>query len=176
MCYFRHEVHGKQGQRLRVRHTARPGLDGLDWGERDRIPGNGPGAGSRGTKVEDSMIEKSIKQTTGTKSKSTYPDRALLLRFLVPLLRARGTVPPLEDCPEGAPLGSAWCLEAVVTGASAPAADSSPRISTQGMGVSSPAAGGDDSRSAPSRDGSGDDFAAVLVSSGATDAPSSASR
>jgi hypothetical protein len=31
-----------------------------------------------------------------------------MLRFLVTLLRARGTVPPLEDCPEGAPLVSAW--------------------------------------------------------------------
>jgi len=31
-----------------------------------------------------------------------------MLRFLVALLRARVTVPPLEDYPEGAPLVSAW--------------------------------------------------------------------
>jgi hypothetical protein len=43
-----------------------------------------------------------------TKPKFTYLDRALMLRFLVALLRAQGTVPPLEDCPEGAPLMSAW--------------------------------------------------------------------
>ena len=99
-----------------------------------------------------------------------------MLRFLVALLRARGTAPPLEDCPEGAPLMSAWCLEAASTNDSAPAADSSPRISTWGAGVSSPAAGGDDSRSAPSRDGSDNDSAAVLVSPGAAGAPSSTSH
>ena len=173
---LRHEVHGRQRLQRRVRRTACPGLEGLSWGELDRILGNGPRAGNRETKDEDNGIEKSIKQTTGTNSKSTYPDRALMLRFLVPLLRARGTAPTLEDCPEGAPLGSAWCLEAVSTGISAPAADSSLRISTWGAGVSSPAAAGDDSRSAPSRDGSADDSAAVLVSSGAADAPSSASH
>ena len=99
-----------------------------------------------------------------------------MLRFLVALLRARGTVPPLEDCPKGAPLRLAWCLEAISTGTSVPAADSSPQVSTRGAGISSPSAGGDDSRSAPSRDGSADDSAAVLVSSGAADAPSPASH
>ena len=99
-----------------------------------------------------------------------------MLRFLVPLLRAHGTAPPLEDCPEGVALGSAWSLGAVSTGVSAPAADSSPQISTWGAGVSSPAAEGDDSRSAPSRDRSADDSVVVLVSSGAAGAPSSASH
>ena len=99
-----------------------------------------------------------------------------MLRFLVALLRARGTVPPLEDCTEGAPPGPAWCLEAISTGVSAPTADSSPRISAWGAGVSSLAAGGDDSRSDPSRDGSADDSATVLVSSGAAGAPSPSSH
>jgi len=170
---LRHEVHDRQGLRRRVRRTACPGLEGLSRGELDRILGDGPGTGNRGTKAEDNGIKKSTKQTTKIKSKSTYPDRALMLRFLVPLLRARGTAPPLEDCPEGAALELAWCLEAVSTGASAPAADSSPRISTWGAGVSSPAAGGDDSRSNPSRDGSTDDSATALVSSGAVDTISS---
>ena len=67
-----------------------------------------PGLKNRGTQVEDNKIEKSTKHATKTKPKFTYPDRALMLRFLVALLRARGAVPPLEDCPEGAPLVSAW--------------------------------------------------------------------
>jgi len=171
-----HEVHGRQGLRRPVRRTACPGLEGLGWGERDRIPGNGPGAENRGTKVEDNRIGKSIEQTTGTKSKSTYSDRALILRLPVSLLRARGTAPPLEDCPEGAALGSAWSLGAVSTGVSAPAADSLPQINTRGAGVSSPAAGGGDSRSAPSRDGSANDSVAVLVSPGAAGAPLSTSH
>ena len=99
-----------------------------------------------------------------------------MLRFLVALLRARVTDPPPEDCPEGAPLMSAWWLEAASTDDSSPAAASSPRISTWGAGVSSPAAGGDDSRSAPSRDGRANDSATALVSSGAAGAPSSSSH
>ena len=31
------------------------------------------------------------------KTKTTYPDRALILRLPVPLLRARGTLTPLKD-------------------------------------------------------------------------------
>ena len=54
-----------------------------------------------------SRIEKSTKYVTKNEIQKAYPDRALMLRFLVALLRARGTVPPLEDCPEGAPLVSA---------------------------------------------------------------------
>ena len=96
-----------------------------------------------------------------------------MLCFLEAHLWARGTAPPLEDCPEGAPLVSAWCLEAASTDDSAPAADSSPRISTWGAGVSSPATGGDDSRSAPSRDGSANDSAAVLACRGSAGASSS---
>src|SRR6185503_5392037 len=71
-----------------------------------------------------------------------------MLHFLEALLRARATVPPLEDCPEGAPLMLAWRLEATSTDDSSPAAASSPRISTWVASVSSPTAGGDDSRSA----------------------------
>ena len=99
-----------------------------------------------------------------------------MLRFLVALLRARGIVPSLGDCPEGAPLVSARWLEAASTDDSSPAAASSPRVSTWGAGVSSPAAGGDDSRSAPSREGFADDPATALGSSSATIAPSSSSH
>ena len=99
-----------------------------------------------------------------------------MLRFLVALLRAQGTMPPLEDCPEGTPLVSAWGLEADSPDDPAPAAASSPRISTWGAGVSSPAAEGDDSRSAPSRDGCAEDSATALVTSGAAGSPSSSSH
>ena len=165
-----------QGLLRRVWRAAYPGFEGLSRGKLHHILGDDPGAGNRGTTAEDNRIEKSTKQTTETKSKSTYMDRALILRLPVPLLRACGTAPPLEDCPEGAALVSAWSLGAVSMGVSVPAADSSPQISTRGAGDSSPAAGGDDSRSAPSRDGSADDSAAVLVSSGTASAPSSASH
>ena len=47
-----------------------------------------------------------------------------MLRFLVALLRARGIVPPLKDCPEGAPLVSARWLEAASTDDSSSAAAS----------------------------------------------------
>ena len=83
-------------------------LVGLSRGELDHVLGNGPGAGNRGTLVEDNGIENTTKHATEMKPKFTYPDRALILRFLVALLRARGTTPPLEDCLEGAPLMSAW--------------------------------------------------------------------
>ena len=98
-----------------------------------------------------------------------------MLRFLVALLRAQGIVPSLKDCPKGAPLVSARWLEAASTDDPSPAAASSPRVDTWGVGVSSPAAGGDDSRSAPSREGFADDPATTLGSSGATVAPSSSS-
>ena len=99
-----------------------------------------------------------------------------MLRFLVALLRARGIVPSLEDCPEGAPLVSARWPEAASTDDSSPAAASSPRVKNWGAGVPSPAAGGDDSRSAPSREGFADDPATALGSYGATGAPSSLSH
>ena len=38
------------------------------------------------------------------KIKITYPDRALMLRLPEPLLRARGTLTPPDDWPEGATL------------------------------------------------------------------------
>jgi len=51
-----------------------------------------------------------------------------MLRLPEPLLRARGTLTPLDDRPEGVVLGSAWSLEAVCTDVSTLAADpSTPR-------------------------------------------------
>ena len=97
-----------------------------------------------------------------------------MLRFLVALLRARGIVSSLEDGPEGAPLVSAQWLEAASTDDSSSAAASSPWVSTWGAGVSSPAAGGDDSRSAPSSVGRAE--AAALVSSAIAGSPSSSSH
>jgi len=41
------------------------------------------------------------------KTNNTYPDRALMLRLPVPLLRARGTLTPLDDLSEGVVLGPA---------------------------------------------------------------------
>ena len=99
-----------------------------------------------------------------------------MLCFLVALLRAWGIVSSLEDGPEGGPLVSARWLEAANTDDSSPAAASSPRVNNWGAGVSSPAAGGDDSRSAPSREGFAGDPASALGSSGATVAPSSSSH
>ena len=99
-----------------------------------------------------------------------------MLRFLMAVFRARGIVLSLEDCPEATPLVSARWLEAASTDDSCPAAASSPRVSTWGAGVSSPAAGGDDSRTAPSREGFADDPATAPGSSGATVAPSSSSH
>ena len=34
---------------------------------------------------------------TENKTKNTYPDRALMLRLPMPLLRARGTLTPLDN-------------------------------------------------------------------------------
>ena len=67
-----------------------------------------------------------------------------MLRLPEPLLRARGTLMPLEDWPEGATLGSVWCLEAICAGFSALAADPSPPVDTAGAGVLLPIAGGGD--------------------------------
>ena len=55
---LRHEVHGGQGLRRRVRRAARPGLEGLSRGELHCILGDGPGARNQGTQVEDNRIEK----------------------------------------------------------------------------------------------------------------------
>ena len=96
-----------------------------------------------------------------------------MLRFLVTLLRARGIELSLEDCPEGAPLVSARWLEAASADDSSPAAALWPRISTWGAGDPSPAAGEDDTRAAPSREGFSDAPAMAPGSSGATVAPSS---
>ena len=67
-----------------------------------------------------------------------------MLRLPVPLLRARGTLTPPDDWPEGATLGSAWCLEAVCTGISALAVDPPPPVDTAGAGVLKPVTGGGD--------------------------------
>ena len=67
-----------------------------------------------------------------------------MLRLPEPLLRARGTLTPPDDWPEGATLGSAWCLEAVCTGISALAADPPPPFDTAGAGVLLPVTGGGD--------------------------------
>ena len=78
------------------------------------------------------------------KIKITYPDRALMLCLPEPLLRARDTLTPPDDWPEGATLGSAWRLEAVCAGVSALAADPPPPVDTAGAGVLLPVAGGGD--------------------------------
>ena len=67
-----------------------------------------------------------------------------MLRLPEPLLRARGTLTPPDDWPEGATLGSAWRLEAVCAGVSALAADPPPPVDTAGAGVLLPVAGGGD--------------------------------
>ena len=71
-----------------------------------------------------------------------------MLRLPEPLFRARGTLMPPDDWPEGATLGSAWCLEAVCAGVSALAADTPPPVDTTGAGVLPPVAGVDDPRPA----------------------------
>ena len=67
-----------------------------------------------------------------------------MLRLPVPLLRARGTLTPPDDWPEGATLGSTWHLEAVCMGVSAHAADPPTPVDTAGAGVILPVAGGGD--------------------------------
>ena len=57
--HLRHEVHGRQRLRRRVRRAACPGLKGLSRGKLHRILGDGPGAGNQGTRVKDNRIEKS---------------------------------------------------------------------------------------------------------------------
>ena len=58
------------------------------------------------------------------------------------LLRARGTLTPPDDWPEGATLGSAWRLKAVCAVVSALAADPPPPpVDTAGVGVLLPIAG-----------------------------------
>ena len=92
------------------------------------------------------------------------------------VFRARGIVLSLEDCPEAAPLVSARWLEAASTDDPSPTAASSPRVDTWGAGVSLPATGGDDSRSAPSREGFAEVPATTLVYSAAAGSPSSSSH
>ena len=65
-----------------------------------------------------------------------------MLRLPELLLRARGTLTPLDDRPEGVVFGSAWSLEAVCADVSALAADPPPLVDT--AGVLLPVAGGDD--------------------------------
>ena len=79
----------------------------------------------------------------------TYPDRALILRLPEPLLRARGTLVPPDDWPEGTTLGLIWRLEAVYAGVSALTADPPPPVDTQARVSSYPSPAG--ATSAPSR-------------------------
>ena len=67
-----------------------------------------------------------------------------MLRLPEPLLRAHGTLMPLDDSPEGIVLGSAWSLEAVCADVSALAAEPPPPVDTASAGVLLPVAGGDD--------------------------------
>jgi len=98
--------------------------------------------GNRGRNVEVSRIGGSSKNENNVEI--AYSDRALMLRLPVPLHRARGTLTPPNDWPEGATLGSAWRLEAVCTGVSALAANPPPPVNTAGAGVLLPIAGGGD--------------------------------
>jgi len=67
-----------------------------------------------------------------------------MLRLPEPLHRARTTLTPLDDGPEGVVLESAWSLEAVCASISALTADTLPPVDTAGMGVPLPIAGRDD--------------------------------
>ena len=151
-----------------------PVLRALAGASRTTSLGTAPGLEIKRRKL--SRIEKFTKYVTKNGIQNTYPDRALMLHFLVALLRARGIELSLEDCPEGAPLVSARWLGAASMDDSSPAAASAPRINTWGAGVSSAAADGDDSRAAASREGFADGPPAALGSSGATVAPSSSSH
>ena len=90
-----------------------------------------------------------------------------MLHLPEPLLRARGTLTPPDDWPEGATLGSAWCLEAVCAGVSALVADPPLPIDTAGAGVLLPIAGVGDLRPAA---GAGD-LRSVLARGGSTNNP-----
>jgi len=105
-----------------VRNAARPGLESLDRGKPHCILGNGPGAGNQKTRVEQGREICQIRNKN--EIRNIYPDRALILRFLVAVFRARGIVLSLEDCPEAAPLVSARWLEAASMDDSSPAAAS----------------------------------------------------
>ena len=144
-----------------MRSAASPSLESLGRGKPHCILGNGPEAGNQETRVEQDREIRQIRNKN--EIRNTYPDRALILRFLVAVFRARGFVLSLEDCLEAAPLVSARWLEAASTDDSSPAAASWPRISTWGAGDPSPAAGEDDPRTAPSREGFADDPATAPV-------------
>ena len=75
-----------------------------------------------------------------------------MLRLPVMLHRARGTLTPPDDWPEGATLGSAWRLEAICAGLSALAADPPPPVDATSMGVLSLIAGAGDLFLAPGVD------------------------
>ena len=81
---------------------------------------------------------------TKDKVEITYSDRALMLRLPALLLRARGTLTPPDNWPEGATLGSAWRLEAICAGISALATDPPQPVDAAGAGVLLPVAGGGD--------------------------------
>ena len=67
-----------------------------------------------------------------------------MLRLPALLLRARSTLTPPDNWPEGATLRSAWRLEAVCAGVSSLNADSPPPVDTAGADVLLPVTGGGD--------------------------------
>ena len=99
-----------------------PVLRALTGASRTASLGTAPGLEIKRRKL--SRIEKFTKYITKNGIQNAYPDRALMLRFLVALLRARGIELSLENCPEGAHLVSARWLEAASVDDSSPAAAS----------------------------------------------------
>ena len=83
-----------------------PVLRALAGASRTASLGTAPGLEVK--RHELSGIEKFTKYITKNEIQNAYPDRALMLLFLVALFRAWGIGLSLEDCPEGAPLVSAW--------------------------------------------------------------------
>ena len=82
-----------------------------------------------------------------------------MLRLPVLLLRARGTLTPPVDWPEGTTLGSAWCLEAACAGVLLPVAGGGDLYPVTGVDDLLPAAGVGDIR--PTADAG--DLRSVLV-------------
>ena len=99
-----------------------PVLRALTGASRTASLGTAPGLEVKRRKL--SRIEKSTKYVTKNEIQKAYPDRALMLRFLVALFRAWGIELSLEDCPDGAPLVSARWLEAANADDSSPPAAS----------------------------------------------------
>ena len=86
-----------------------PVLRALTGASRTASLGTAPGLEIKKTRVEHYREIRQIRNKN--EIRNTYPDRALILRFLVAVFRARGIVLSLEDCPEAAPLVSARWLD-----------------------------------------------------------------